>query len=669
MHPSCLIFHKYQLPQTSLHDISKNEHIHFLDNIFMKKGGSLLKTYESILQPIKIGNLWVKNRIEASPAEPFLATKDGLVSEEFIEWHKTMAKGGAGIVTIGDSPINEAYAAESKYVIDLSNNDVCNGLFRLTEIIHRYGAVASIELNLRTHYTPTDMTLEEIAQVKKDFVESAYRCKMAGFDMVMVHGGHGHLVAQFFSPEYNKRTDHYGADTMENRSRFAMELLDEIRDRIGPEMPIEYRISGHEKHENSVKTEDVIEFVKRIEDKIDLIHVSAGDLYRLETVKYMIQPTYIPRGGNVYLAEQFKKALSIPVTTVGSIDLDMAEDIVAQGKADVVAMIRSFIAEPDLITKAMRGEGHLARPCIRCSECTNNYPHLYSLPIRCSVNPLTGREAEFKHHPKPEILKKVVVVGGGPAGLEAARRASEQGHQVVLFEKDQVLGGVLSIAASGPLKGDVKKYLDWTRATMENPKNIEIRLGVEATREAVAAEQPDVIIVAVGSEPIIPDLPGIKGSNVVWAGDVDAGVVKTGDRVVVAGAGLTGCETAYTLAKEGKKVVVIDRMPMDQLYNKVPRLNIGTLLGYLAEEKVELKYETCLEEVTPEGAVVRLKDGSTETLACDTVVLSLGVRPKKALMDQFAGLAKDVRFIGDCNNRAGTIMQATYEGFLAAMMI
>ncbi|WP_246798124.1 NAD(P)/FAD-dependent oxidoreductase [Alkalibacter rhizosphaerae] len=628
-----------------------------------------MKKYESILQPIKIGNLWVKNRIESSPAEPFLATKDGLVSEEFIEWHKTMAKGGAGIVTIGDSPINAEYAAESKYVIDLSNNDVCNGLFRLTEVIHRYGAAASIELNLRTHYTPTDMTLEEIAQVKKDFVEAAYRCKMSGFDMIMVHGGHGHLVAQFFSPEYNKRTDHYGADTMENRSRFAMELLDEIRDRIGPDMPIEYRISGHEKHENSVKTEDVIEFVKRIEDKIDLIHVSAGDLYRLETVKYMIQPSYVPRGGNVHLAEQFKKALSIPVTTVGSIDLDMAEDIVAQGKADVVAMIRSFIAEPDLIVKAMKGEGELVRPCIRCSECTNNFPHLYNLPIRCSVNPLTGREAEFKNHPKPEVLKKVVIVGGGPAGLEAARRAAGQGHQVVLFEKDQELGGVLSIAAAGPLKTDVKKYLDWTRNTMKDPKNIQVRLGEEATREKVLAENPDVVIVAVGSEPIVPELPGIHGENVMWAGDVDLGVAKTGDRVIIAGAGLTGCETAYTLAKEGKKVQIIDRMPMKNLYNGVPGLSIGTLMGYLQEEGVELLYETALEEVNSDGAVVRSKDGTITTMPCDSVVLSLGVKPKREVMDQFVKTAEDVRFIGDCNNKSGTILQATYEGFMAAMMI
>lgn len=628
-----------------------------------------MSSYEHIFKPIKIGNLVIKNRIESSPAEPFLTTKDGLVSEEFIEWHKTMAKGGAGIVTVGDSPVNAAYAAESKYVIDLSNNDVCNGLYNLTEVIHRYGAKASIELNLRAHYTPTEMTWEEIQQVKEDFVTAAYRCKVSGFDMIMIHGGHGHLVAQFFSPFYNKRTDEYGADTMENRSRFARELLDAVRAKIGNEMAIEYRISGSELHENSVTTEDVIEFAKLIQDKIDLIHVSVGDLYRLETIVYMIQPSYVPRGVNVHYAEMFKKALNIPVTTVGSLNMDMAEEILAEGKADMVAMIRSFIAEPDLVTKAKDGEGDTIRPCIRCMLCTHTSPHLYNFPIRCAVNPLTGREAEFANYPKPDKLKKVVIIGGGPAGMEAARDAAQRGHQVILFEKDAQLGGVLQIASSGSLKGDVKKYFDWAVKTTLNTPGITIKCSTEATPENVLAEKPDALIIAVGSESIIPPIPGVDRSNVVWAGDVDTGKVKVGNRVVLAGAGLTGSETAYQLASEGKEVTLIDMLSPEQIAEGVPLIPIGTLRGMLDQLGVKTISEVTLKDITDEGAVITDKSSNEYILPCDTVVLSLGVKPRSSIVEQFEGLIKEVYVIGDCNNKKGTIFQATTEGFIASTML
>lgn len=628
-----------------------------------------MNNYENIFKPIKIGKIIVKNRIESSPAEPFLASRDGYVTREFIEWTRTMAKGGAGIVTIGDSPVNEEYAKESAYVINLSDDKVVNGLYTLTEVIHSYGSKASIELNLRTHYTPTDMTREKIKQVINDFAVAAYRCKVACMDMVMIHGGHGHLIAQFFSPFYNKRTDEYGSQTMENRARFAMELLDAVRAKIGDEMAIEYRISADELHENGVKSAEAIQFAIMIQNKIDLIHVSVGDIYRPETVKFMIQPTYIPKGVNVHYAEMFKKELSIPVVTVGSLDMDMAEQIIAEGKSDMVAMIRSFIADPDLVNKAKYGEAHKIRPCIRCTKCNMNSkaPHVYCLPVRCTVNPVNGREVEFMNHPLPEKKKKVVVVGGGPAGMEAARDAAGRGHEVVLFEKSDELGGALIEASASPLKKDMKKYLDWTVQMTMNTPNVKVKLSTEATIENLKAENPEAIVIAVGSEAFISILPGVDRTNVLWVGDVDMGKVQPGHKVVLAGAGLAGSETALQLAREGKDVTIIDMQTLEQIDANSPGSATRTLRYLLKQHGVNTITEVKLIEITDEGAVVTYKNSEKSIIPCDTVVLSLGVTPRKETVEKFENLVKEVYVIGDCNNPRGDLFNAITEGFYAAM--
>ena len=221
-----------------------------------------MKPYEHVFQPIRIGPLTVKNRIEVSPAEPFLCTKEGAVTEEFIAFTASMARGGAGIVTVGDSPINQAYAEENHYVVNLADPFIIHGLCRITDAIHRYGAIASIELNLRNERFPADYTKAELRQLIQDFADSALRCKKGGFDMVMLHGGHGHSVAQFFSPLQNKRTDEYGCDTFENRSRFANELIDAVRVVIGPEMAIEWRISADEMTDGGVGPEGRAEICK-----------------------------------------------------------------------------------------------------------------------------------------------------------------------------------------------------------------------------------------------------------------------------------------------------------------------------------------------------------------------------------------------------------------------
>ncbi len=629
-----------------------------------------MTTYQHIFTPLKVGRMTVKNRIETAPAMPFLATIDCDVSRELIEWERSFARGGAGIVTVGDSPISSEIATGVGHIINLGIDKTVGSLNRLAEAIQRYGAKASIELTYFSPHiygSPTDMTLEEINSLIESYAKAAYRCMNAGMDMIMIHGAHGHLISQFLSPRRNLRTDAYGG-AFKNRARFATEVLESIRNKVGDRLAIEYRISADELVPGGLTLEEQLEFARAIQDKIDLIHISAGNLFEPGCSSLMIQPTYILRGVNVHFAERFKKELNIPVTTVGSINLEMAEHIIAENKADMVAMNRAFIADPDCVNKARKGREDRIRPCIRCNTCIDR-THRFFLPLRCTVNPLAGREADFVNLPAPAKKKKVVVVGGGPAGMEAARRAADRGHEVVLFEKSAQLGGALTMASAAPFKADMKQYLDWAiRTTMATP-DLTVKLGTEATPDRVKAENPDALIIAVGSVPVIPEMPGVDRENVVWAGDVDLGKAKVGDRVVLAGAGLTGSETALYLARQGKKVTLVDMLPLERIDAGYPSVYVEALRNMLNELNVDVKEEARLEAITGVGAVIRDKNRERVEIPCDTVVLSLGVEPRTEVVNMFEGLAPDVYVVGDCNNQRGNLYSATAEGFFAAMDI
>ncbi|NLA87044.1 MAG: FAD-dependent oxidoreductase [Clostridiales bacterium] len=628
-------------------------------------------TYEHIFKPLKIGPLTAKNRIEVSPAEPFLCTKDGLVTDEFISFTSAFARGGAAIVTVGDSPVTQAYANENRYVVNLADPFVIHGLVKLTDAIHRYGAIASIELNLRTQTFPADITRDEVKGIIEAFSEAALRCKKSGFDMIMLHGGHGHTVAQFYSPLMNKRTDEYGCGTFENRCRFAHELLDAVRDAIGPDMAIEYRMSGDEFTEGGVGIDEAVLFAKAIQKKIDLIHISAGNIYNPTSLSYAMQPPYLPLATNVRFAERMKKELDIPVTSVGSFNLDLAEEALKNGQADMIAMIRQFITDPDCVNKARRGKGDEIRPCIRCMLCTGDDPHGCPKPLRCTVNPVAGRNPLFDTIPKSESPKKVVIIGGGAAGMEAARRLNERGHNAVLFEKEPVLGGTLIAAGANRLKGDVRRYAEWSVRMTERTPGIDIRKNTTATRALVVSEKPDAVIVAVGSEPFIPKIPGIDNANVCLAVDVDLGKIKPGKRVVLIGAGLTGTETAVVLAQDGHDVTLIDMLSLREIDGRggATRGVASFLRGLSDKASVKVKTGLKAKEITEDSVIAEDNEGKLVTLPCDSVVLSMGVKPRAELIREFDGTAEDVCIIGDCAQEAGNITTAVRDGFYAAMNI
>jgi 2,4-dienoyl-CoA reductase-like NADH-dependent reductase (Old Yellow Enzyme family)/thioredoxin reductase len=654
--------------------------------------------YEHVFSPFKIGNVEIKNRIELAPAMPCLATPNGHVTRELIAFYQAMARGGAGIITIGESSIDFEYAKTHDHMLNLGDDSVIAGLSVLAEAVHRYGAKISIEinhggrtlLNRREAIAPspippkgeemmaamegrrpmkvTAMNQEMIDTVIDHFAGAVERCVRAGFEMVMIHGAHGHLIAQFLSPYANKRTDHYGG-SLENRARFALEVLSAIRKRVGNRVAIEYRISASELVPGGMQEAETIEFVKMIEDKIDLLHVSVGLLSDPQTLPHQIQPTYFPHAYNVHYAEKFRKELRVPITTVGSIsDLETADRIIAEGKADVVAMARAIYADPEIVNKSRRGELDQIRPCLRCHTCNFYAGNL--LPIRCAVNPVLGREADYREITPAKISKKVVVVGGGPAGMEAARTAAARGHEVTLFEKQDRLGGNLVYAAGPPFKGDLKRYLQWLVDHTEQADGITVKLNCEATVDAVKAEQPDVVIVAAGSEPVIPEIPGAEKNNVIWVGDVHLNKPVPGEKVVIAGGGLTSCEAALHLAREGKKVTIIDMLGEDELdTSEPPILRRGTgLMDLLDQSGVRFITPVKMEEITAKGVIVIDKAWKRFEIPADAVILSLGFRARTAVAAALQESAPDVYSIGDCR-RPNRIKEAIHDGFNIAVEI
>lgn len=655
--------------------------------------------FRHVFSPLKIGNLTVKNRIEVAPTVACLATADGMVTAELIAYTQSLAGSGAGVVTIGDSVVDFEYAKDHEAQLNLGDDRILPGLSRLVYAIHRYGAKASIEINHGGRFSApgllqgrnpigpspipsnaelmfaeqegrravqvTEMTQDHMDMVIDRYVHAVFNCMQAGFEMVMLHGAHGHMLSQFVSPLSNKRTDLYGG-SMENRARFPIQVLDAIRKKVGDRVAIEYRISATEIVPDGMQLEDTIEFVKMIQDKIDLLHVSVGLLTEpLEANAQMIQPTYLPHGLNVHWAEKIKKAVSVPVTAVGSIDMEMADNIIREGKADMVAMARNIIADSGYVNKMRRGEYDDVRPCVRCNTCTGNTAHFY--PILCAVNPVVGREAEYRYIRPADKIKKVVIAGGGPAGMQAALTASSRGHKVTLYEKSEKLGGNLHLAASLPFKADMKNHLEWLiKQTMKAP--VDVKLNTEATPGNIKAESPDVLIVAVGARPLIPDIPGINKTNAVWAGDVALGIVPVGDTVLVAGGGLTGCETALHLALQGKTVTIIDLVAEVDIAKDCPIINRLGLMQLIRENKVSFKTEVKLEEITDKGVKVIDKKWNRYEIPADTVVLSLGFEPLSEVADLFRDLAPDVYVIGDCQSPRN-LKAAIHEGFNYAVEI
>ncbi len=640
-----------------------------------------MSDYQNLLQPLRTKRMELKNRILFSPTYPFFCTADNHINRELIEWVRGLAAGGAACVAVGTGSITPIPYGIT--LPDLSNDSCINQLTQMFDTVHAYDCKAGIELvpiggetetfderdkkgMPQIEISPDNYDNAGVKEMIGQYIDAAVRVQKAGGDYVVIHGAHLQPPAAFFSKLYNHRHDEYGCDSFENRCRFTVEILDGIRAAVGDALAIEYRISGTDMMEGSPEMPELIEFVKVIEDKIDWLHVSRGQLAVHKLTPYVMPPLYFERGFNLPYAEQFKKALHIPVSCVGGMDYKVASQAIADGKIDLVSMSRPLLADHEIARKLKRGKADEIKPCIRCNTCIHR-THNGFLPVRCAINPTLGREMLWMNYPAPEGSRKVAVVGGGPAGMEAARTAAKRGHKVTLYEKQDKLGGALNLAAASEMKADIRRYIEWSVRMVERDESITVKLNTEATPAALKAESYDAVLVAVGSEPLIPDF--LKGNpKAVWVGDVDMGNVTVGDTVIIAGAGMTGMECAVDLSRQGKKVTLIDMASADKIGTGGAKMNILALREMMELRGVEILPETRLEAVTDRGITVT-RNGETMEMPCDTLVLSLGVRARTELARSFADCAPEVVYLGDCNTRQGTIFNATRTAYDAAMAI
>ena len=603
-------------------------------------------------------------------------------------FYELRAKGGAGSVTVSELVVHPETDASHMLHLDLTTPGCLAAHTFVADAIRRHGAVPSIEFSHSGQYAGTYLTdknkkeslcqwgpsegtrpdgrpvkslsKEQIADIVKSYGEAAVLAKRAGYEMIMIHAGHGWLINQFLSPYFNHRTDEYGG-SLENRIRFAREVVQAVRNAVGPGFPLEVRISGSEFFEGGYGIEDGCKIAQALENLVDMIHVSAGS-YQFGFY-VTTPPMFSEHGVNVHLAAEIKKHVSKPVATVGALnDPAHLEQIIAEGKADVVYMGRALLADPFLPNKVMSGKEDTIVRCLRCYTCMAERPTTGTR--RCAVNPMIGREIEGMEVAPAYKSKKVLVVGAGVAGLKAAITAAQRGHKVVLCEKSDKVGGILKSEQAIPFKYEMYQLgLSFEKQAIE--EGVEIRLNTLVTPEYVAAEKPDAVILAVGSTPIVPQLPGIDGDNVVVVNDYYMQKEKVQDSVVVLGGGLAGCECAVHLGMEGKQVHLVE---MRDILAADCNIRHKPILMKQVEKYATSHLGHTGLRITNEGVVCKAPDGNEVLIPGKTVICAVGQRANRADVDALRFSAPFVREVGDCI-RPANITKAVYEGYHAALDI
>lgn len=646
------------------------------------------RKFPHLCSPITVGRVTFRNRMFSAPMGGTDITNDGCIGPKSTAFYELRGKGGAGAVTVSECMVHPKTDGSHAYHLDTT---ILNSLASATytaDAIRRHGAIASLELSHSGMYAGTYMTdkskqksmhqwgpddtvradgvkvkaltADMIKEIVEAYGQTAALAKRAGFEMLMIHGGHGWLINQFLSPYFNHRKDGYGG-SLENRCRLAIEVLKSVREAVGEGFPIEFRMSGSELFEGGYDLSEGVKIAQMIEPYVDILHVSAGTYQRGfgDTHPSMFKD----HGCNVYLAAEIKKHVSVPVATIGGLnDPEQMEEIIASGKADIVYMARALLADPFLPRKVMENKEDQIVKCLRCFTCMAE--RAMTSTRRCTVNPLIGREMEgCEIHLAPE-KKKVLVAGGGPGGLYAAYTAARRGHQVILCEKESKIGGILKSEQAIPFKHEMYELANTYKKLAENA-GVEIRVNTEVTPEYAEKENPDALIIAVGSSPLVPPIKGLDGENVVLVNNYYLEKEKVGDKVVVFGGGLAGCECAIHLGMEGKEVHIIEMR--DEL---APDANIRHRPLLLKEiDKYATVHAGCKGlEVSKEGILCEDKEGHQMLVEGDSIICALGQRSRRDVVDALRDGAPYVAVIGDAS-KVSTITNTVYEGYHAALDI
>ena len=670
----------------------------------------MASNYKNLFSPIKIRGVDFKNRFILAPPSPNLASPDGLVTAQFVDWFRSFARGGASILYVGNSSIDITECKDEECQLDLANPHSVLPLSWYTEMAKEFDCHASLEVNHngkdttfeavghvpfssspipgdsekmramregREPYIPIEMDQAKIDETVMKYATACYNMKRSGMDVALLHGGHGNLLAQFTSPHYNKRTDKYGG-SLENRARFAIEVVEKTRELCGENFVIDYRISADEIIEDGMRFDETLQLMKILKNHgVDMFNVSAG-LHSeglMKYISYWLQSYTQARGFNVHWTQKIKDYFQgdILLTAVGSVvNVDLAEEYISNGWCDFVAMCRPLMADPDMPRKAAQNRREDIRPCLRCNACAQrlggpgpNGPK----EMNCAINPFLGMTRYIKDGLVPEARekKRIAVVGGGVAGLTAMQTLIERGHDVTLYEKTDSLGGQIIPAAAPPIKVDMKDYLKYlnvqaTKAVKSG--KAKILLNTEVTAPMLEAQGYDGVIIAVGALPLVPgSIPGITKPSVMWAADAETTLRdKIGDKVVVIGAGDVGLEAALDFAEEGKSVEIIEMAEQ-------PFFRMNSLAAMLEETGVQVQYTTTLIEVTDNGIIVKDKDGNQREIIADNVLLAMGMKIDTKLVESLRHTAPEteIRIVGDAKAIGGNISFAVNGAFQAAL--
>jgi 2,4-dienoyl-CoA reductase-like NADH-dependent reductase (Old Yellow Enzyme family)/thioredoxin reductase len=641
-----------------------------------------LQPIQHLFSSFHLKRLAFRNRIVMPGLATFLIGPDGFITSKTVEHYRRRAGGGPAMVIMEACAVSPE-GRVSSHQARIYDDRFVEGLSQIASAVKSEGAIAAVQIHHggrqtsfkvigRKPYAPSPLscpsisgevevlTSEGIHKLVYQFAEAAVRARDAGFDLIEIHGAHGYLVNQFLSPFSNIRDDGYGGNVA-GRARFAQEIVRAIRQRVGWSFPLSFKISAQEFVPGGLTVDESVEILKILcEAGIDIVQVSAGND---ATPEWICQPMFMKKACLASSSEKIRSSLKIPVMAVGRInDPETAESVIASGQADLVCMGRGLLADPDMPNKAKTGKYDDIRYCIACNTCMESI--FRKGKIECLVNPFLGREQELVCRPA-DRRRKVMVIGGGPGGLNAAWLAAKRGHRVLLYDQHRVLGGQLVPGSMPAFKRELKSLIRFLSKQVEK-HGVVCRLGCQVSANTVRQENPDVVIIATGSNPFIPLIAGIDRPFVFSYNQVLELYRPEPCKTVVIGGGTTGCEIALHLAENGSSVTIVE------LFSKIGRgletISRKVLLSRLAELGVEFLTDSHLSKIEENGVVVHVGENAEHFIEAERVVLATGCRPEKKLYEEIRELGFETKIIGDCLEPRNA-KSAIYEGTLVGLSI